>query len=53
MKERGYEPFHLEKQGNFYIVGIGIYETESEAFIAQASFLDKYPDSGAWIMIPE
>ena len=53
IQEKGYEPFHLGKQGNFYIVGIGIYDTESEAYIAQVRFIDKYPDSGAWIMIPE
>ena len=53
MKEKGYEPFHLEKKGNFYIVGIGIFDTEREAFIAQANFIDKYPDSGAWVLIPE
>jgi nucleoid DNA-binding protein len=53
MKEKGYEPFHLEEKGSFFIVGIGIFDTEGEAFIAQTRFLDKYPDSGAWVLIPE
>lgn len=53
MKEKGYEPFHLKKEGNFYIVGIGKFNTEKEAYIAQIKFLDKYPDSGVWILIPE
>jgi len=30
-----------------------MYETEGEAFSAQADFLEKYPDSGAWIFVPK
>lgn len=53
MKGRGYEPFHLKDAGNFHIVGLGIYDSEREAYIAQINFIDKYPDSGAWVLMPE
>jgi hypothetical protein len=49
LESKGYEPFHLGKQGNFYIVGIEIYNTEREAFAAQYNFLEKNPESGAWV----
>jgi hypothetical protein len=53
MKKEGYNPFHLGKKGNFYLVGIDIFDNEIEAYGAQYNFLDKYPDSGVWIYIPE
>ena len=53
IKDNGYEPFHLGKHGNFYFVGFEIHDNEIEAYGAQYNFLDKYPDSGAWIFIPE
>jgi len=49
LKNKGYDAFHLGKQGSFYIVGIGIYNTEREAFAAQYDFLEKNPDSGVWV----
>ena len=49
LKNKGLKPFYLGKQGNFHIVGIGIYNTEDEAFSAQYDFLEKYPGSGVWI----
>lgn len=49
LKNQGYDAFHLGKQGNFYIIGIGIYETERAAFAAQYDFLEKYPESGVWV----
>ncbi len=52
MKSRGYDSFHMTKEGNFYIVGIGIYDTEGKAFRAQKDFIDRYPDSGAWVLMP-
>lgn len=46
---KGVEPFHLGKRGNFYIVGIGTYDTEEEASAAKREYLDKHPGSGVWI----
>jgi cell division septation protein DedD len=53
LENEGYEPFHLGKQGSFYIVGIDIFDNEIEAYGAQYNFLDKHPGSGVWIFIPE
>jgi nucleoid DNA-binding protein/cell division septation protein DedD len=53
MKKEGYSPFHLGKHGSFYLIGLEIYDNEIEAYGAQYNFLDKYPDSGVWVFIPE
>lgn len=53
MKKEGHTPFHLGKQGSFYLVGLEIHDNEIEAYGAQYNFLDKYPDSGVWVFIPE
>lgn len=45
----GYTPFLLGKRGNFYIVAIGRYKTEDEAFAAKDEFLRKNPDAGTWV----
>lgn len=50
LKEKGFEPFHLGKRGNFFIVGIGRYNTEGQAVRARQKFYDENPESGAWIM---
>ena len=49
LKKNGYQAFHLGKRGNFYIVGIGTYNTEEEASVAKRGFLTKNPGSGIWI----
>lgn len=49
LKEEGFEPFHLGKRGNFYIVGIGRYETERDALRAKRKFNEENPESGVWI----
>ena len=49
LEREGLSPFHLGKQGNFYIVGLGEYNTEQEAFDAQDDFLAEHPESGVWI----
>lgn len=49
LEREGHNPFHLGKQGNFYIVGLGEYNSEQEAFDAQDDFLEKHPQSGVWI----
>ncbi|HDR50549.1 MAG TPA: hypothetical protein ENN90_02860 [Mariniphaga anaerophila] len=53
MKNQGFNPFHLGKQGSFFLVGLEIHDNEIEAYGAQYNFLDKYPDSGVWVFIPE
>lgn len=53
MKKEGFEPFHLGKQGSFFLVGFEIHDNEIEAYGAQYNYLDKYPDSGVWVFIPE
>lgn len=50
LKEKGFEPFKMGKYGNFYILGIGTYDTEEEAVAAKQEFLDKSPDSGIWVL---
>lgn len=52
LKNEGKEPFHLGKQGSFYLVGTDIFDNEIEAYGQQYNYLDKYPESGAWIFIP-
>ena len=49
LKDKGFEPFHLGKRGNFYIVGIGKYNTEKEALTAKRNFNEESPNSGVWI----
>lgn len=49
LENEGLNPFHLGKQGNFYIIGLGEYNSEQEAFDAQDEFLAKNPESGVWI----
>ena len=50
LKEKGFDPFHLGKYGNFYIVGLGSYNTENEAFSAKREYLENNPGSGVWIL---
>ncbi len=49
LQDEGYQPFHLGKKGNYYLVGIGTYNSEAEAVKAQNNFLEKHPGSGAWV----
>jgi nucleoid DNA-binding protein/cell division septation protein DedD len=53
LQNEGYEPFHLGKHGNFFLVGINVYDNHIEAYGQQYNYLDKYPDSGVWIFSPE
>jgi len=50
LKGKGFEPFALGKRGNFYIIGIGKYNTEKEALEAKRKFMDDNPKSGLWVM---
>ncbi|NQU53431.1 MAG: SPOR domain-containing protein [Bacteroidetes bacterium] len=49
LKGKGFDPFHLGKRGNFYIVGIGKYNSEKEALTAKRNFSEENPNSGIWI----
>lgn len=53
LKANGFEPFHLGKHGSFYLVGIDTFNNEIEAYGQQYNYLDKHPESGAWIFIPD
>jgi len=50
LKEKGFKPFHMGKYGNFFIVGIGSYNTENEAIVAKDEYLEQNPGSGVWIL---
>jgi nucleoid DNA-binding protein len=50
LKEAGFEPFHLGKRGNFFIIGVGRYKTEKEALTASREYSEKNPESVFWIM---
>ncbi len=50
LKEKGFEPFKLGKRGNFYIIGIGSYNTEKEAVIAKQKFITENHGAGVWVM---
>ncbi len=50
LKEQGYEPFHLGKYGNFFIVGIARYKTESEALKGKDEYSEANPGSGVWVL---
>jgi nucleoid DNA-binding protein len=45
----GYQPIHLGKQGNFYIVAIGLFNSFDEADSAMSEYVKREPDSGLWI----
>jgi hypothetical protein len=50
LKDEGFEPFHLGKRGNFFIVGIGTYNSEREALTARRVFHETNPNSDVWIL---
>ncbi|MCF6357026.1 MAG: SPOR domain-containing protein [Draconibacterium sp.] len=50
LKDKGFEPFKLGKRGNFYIIGIGSYDTEKEAVIAKQKFIAENQGAGVWVM---
>ena len=50
VKALGYEPIHLGKQGNLYVVAVEKYFSLDAAENAQREFLAREPKSGVWIM---
>lgn len=53
LREKNYKPFHLGKHGSFWLVGIDSFKNKTEAYGQQYNYLDKFPDSGVWIFIPD
>jgi hypothetical protein len=51
VKRLGFNPIQLGKQGNFYVVAIGLYKSIDEAEKAKTKFVDREPDSGVWIKV--
>lgn len=52
LSQEGYQPFHLGKHGSFYLVGVNTFDNPTEAYGEQYNYLDKHPESGAWIFAP-
>ena len=50
IKKLGYQPVHLGKQGNLYVVAVEKYYSLADAENAQREFLAREPKSGVWIM---
>ena len=50
LKEKGLNPFHMGKRGNFYLVGIDTFKTEAEAIRARREYKENNPGSGAWVL---
>lgn len=53
LKANGFEPFYMGKRGNFYMVGIGTYDSERAAVRAKRQYMDENPNTGAWVMEDE
>lgn len=52
LRREGYQPFHLGKHGSFYLVGVDTFDNPIEAYGQQYNYLDKHPESGAWVFAP-
>jgi|GEM_PF-4009399 len=53
LRQEGYHPFHLGKHGSFFLIGIDSFSNKTQAYGEQYNYLDKFPDSGVWIFIPD
>jgi nucleoid DNA-binding protein/cell division septation protein DedD len=49
LKESGIEGFMLGQKGSLYLVGIGSFNTESEAYNSLNEHVKKYPDWNLWV----
>jgi cell division septation protein DedD len=49
LKERGIEGFSLGKKGSLFLVGIGSYDTETDAQNVLNETQKKYPEWNLWI----
>jgi len=50
IEKMGYSPVHLGKQGRFFVVAVGGFNTLEEANTVRDEFLDRDPDSEVWIL---
>jgi nucleoid DNA-binding protein/cell division septation protein DedD len=53
LRQKGYHPFHLGQHGSFFLIGIDSFSNKTQAYGEQYNYLDKFPDSGVWIFIPD
>lgn len=53
LRREGYHPFHLGKHGSYFLIGIDSFSNKTQAYGEQYNYLDKFPDSGVWIFIPD
>lgn len=49
LKDRGFDAFHAGKNGRFFIVGIGTYNTFGEADKAKQEYMTNNPGSEVWV----
>jgi cell division septation protein DedD/nucleoid DNA-binding protein len=49
LKDKGFDAFHVGKKGRFFIVGIGTYNTFSEAEKAKQEYMTNNPGSEVWV----
>ena len=50
LREKGFEPFDMGMYGDFYIIGLGTYNSEEEALEAKSEMLERNPESGIWVL---
>ena len=50
LKAEGLEPINMGKNGSFFIIGLGIYNTSTEALEAKRQFENRNSKSGLWIL---
>ena len=50
LREKGFDPFDMGMYGDFYIIGLGTYNSEEEALDAKSEMLERNPDSGIWVL---
>jgi nucleoid DNA-binding protein/cell division septation protein DedD len=53
LRRRGDHPFHLGQHGSFFLIGIDSFKNKTQAYGEQYNYLDRFPDSGVWIFIPD
>lgn len=49
LKDKGFDAYHAGKKGRFFIVGIGTYNTFSEAEKAKKEYMSNNPGSEVWV----
>jgi len=49
LKDKGFDAFHVGKKGRFFIVGIGTYDTFTDAEKAKKDYMTDNPGSEVWV----